>query len=163
MRMKKPILSWRASISPYLEFPPIDLSLAWDSEEQQNSKAAIEEDNLFDFDEFKDQGEKWETNFVAISGKGTIWDDSKQMSYKDFRKGASNTIILIEIPNLGIHWMEPWDLSVDDFIHLRSKLYDPEKRYCVGYADGRVIDMDYGQLMRLEREVFFGAGWGGVS
>ena len=125
-----PILSWRAEVSPYLDYPPIDLSLAWDSEEQQNSKTANHSYNIFDVFDFKDQGEEWETNFVAISGKGTMWDDSKQMSYKDFvsPKNASNTIILMEIPPLKVHWMEPWDLSVDDFMHLRSKIFDPEKK-----------------------------------
>ena len=148
----KPILSWRAAISPYLD-NPINLSLAWDSEKQKNSEAAKNPYNMFQtfnrFNELKVQ----ETNFIAITGEGTVWS-SKPFLLTDEQWDLRETIFILEIPNTGIHWMEPRDFTIEEFLKIRKAEYTPGNYYWIGYANGEVRRYYYEDIMKLTKEDF---------
>ncbi len=57
-----------------------------------------------------------QTDFVMIVGPGTISDGPGSKRIPDIRDGTSNTIMVIEVSGLGINWMEPRDITVDELI-----------------------------------------------
>lgn len=57
------------------------------------------------------------TNYVAVIGPNTAWhSDGSVVSAKDITDGLSNTILLVETKEAGIHYFEPRDLSLDQMI-----------------------------------------------
>jgi prepilin-type processing-associated H-X9-DG protein len=60
------------------------------------------------------QGDPSETSFVMIVGPETISDGPTARKISDIEDGTSNTIMVVEVANSGIHWMEPRDLKAED-------------------------------------------------
>jgi hypothetical protein len=60
-----------------------------------------------------DYGRTPTTNYVAVVGEGTAFPGDRTTRLADFRDGLENTILLMEVANTGIHWMEPRDLRLD--------------------------------------------------
>ncbi len=54
------------------------------------------------------------TSYVMLVGKDTISDGTSATKIEQIHDGTSNTILLVEMSNSNIPWMEPRDLSVDD-------------------------------------------------
>ena len=54
------------------------------------------------------------TNYVAIYGPGTVWDVNRRTSLGEITDGTCNTILVVEIRNSDIHWMEPRDIHIND-------------------------------------------------
>lgn len=52
------------------------------------------------------------TNYVAIVGPETVWPGAGATARGDIQDGAANTLMVVEVANSGIHWMEPRDLHV---------------------------------------------------
>ncbi len=53
-----------------------------------------------------------ETNFVAVVGPGTMFpSDGTSRRLADVTDGPENTLIVVEVVNAGIHWMEPKELD----------------------------------------------------
>jgi Protein of unknown function (DUF1559) len=53
-----------------------------------------------------------ETNFVAVVGPGTMFpSDGTSRRLADVTDGPENTLIVVEVFNAGIHWMEPKELD----------------------------------------------------
>jgi prepilin-type processing-associated H-X9-DG protein len=55
------------------------------------------------------------TNIVAVVGPATAWPGTTPSCSKNCAKGASQTALLVEVANSGIHWMEPRDLELSNF------------------------------------------------
>ena len=53
-----------------------------------------------------------DTSYVAVVGPGTAWPDGAPANLKDITDGHADTILLVEVENSGIHWMEPRDLHI---------------------------------------------------
>jgi hypothetical protein len=51
------------------------------------------------------------TSYVAVVGPGTAWPGATAARIEDIRDGTSNTLMVVEIADSGIHWMEPRDLD----------------------------------------------------
>ena len=51
------------------------------------------------------------SSYVAVVGAGTAWPGATSAKLADFSDGANQTIMLVEMVNSGIHWMEPKDLD----------------------------------------------------
>jgi hypothetical protein len=52
------------------------------------------------------------TNFVAVVGPGTIFpSDGTSRRLADVTDGPENTLIVVEVVNAGMHWMEPRELD----------------------------------------------------
>ncbi|MCA9095201.1 MAG: hypothetical protein KDA68_17060 [Planctomycetaceae bacterium] len=87
------------------------------------------------------------TSYVSIQGSNTLFPDKGTCSLSSIQDKLSNTILLLEMHNSGIHWMEPKDLSVDEAINgiTRKSLPYVTGRYRKGnqgtlaiFADGRI-------------------------
>jgi hypothetical protein len=53
-----------------------------------------------------------ETNFVAVTGPGTVFpSDGTSRRLADVTDGPNNTLIVVEVVDAGIHWMEPKELE----------------------------------------------------
>ena len=59
-----------------------------------------------------DRGGSTETQFVAVVGPGTMFpSDGTSRRLADVTDGPENTLIVVEVVNAGIHWMEPKELD----------------------------------------------------
>ncbi len=48
---------------------------------------------------------------MAIAGPGCIFDATRRTRLGDIRDGVQNTLLLVEVADSGINWMEPRDLD----------------------------------------------------
>jgi len=78
-----------------------------------------------------------DTNIVAIAGPGTAFDGSER-SLEDLDK---DTILLIEVAESGVHWMEPGDLDVRRIPASIARGINGTGMH-VGFADGEVWLLD---------------------
>ena len=109
----RPMHSWRVLILPYLDRQDIwmiyRMNEPWDG--PNNRKLAD-----IDLEVFKCPSDTETpttmTNYVAVVGPNTAWPGTQQISLKDLSDGVGQTILLVEVANSGIHWMEPRDLYV---------------------------------------------------
>ncbi len=62
------------------------------------------------------------TSFVVVVGPDTIYPGSATRRIKDITDGSSNTVVVAEMAESGIHWMEPRDL---DFNAMSFRVNDP--------------------------------------
>ena len=113
----RPKHSWRVLILPVIEqqalFRQYDFREPFDG--PRNRKLASTRGLPYDC---PSDPATWsgETDYVMIVGPGTISDGPQSREIMDFKDGISNTIMLIEVSGLGIHWMEPRDITLDDLI-----------------------------------------------
>jgi prepilin-type processing-associated H-X9-DG protein len=111
----RPMHSWRVLILPYLDQDNIygryNFDEPWDG--PNNSKLAAQMPYYFQclLDPAKGGPQ---TSFVAVVGPRTVWSGSEQLSLDDFADDPSETLMVVEIANSGIHWMEPRDLNISE-------------------------------------------------
>ena len=117
----RPMHSWRVLILPFLEqqslYDQYDFDEPWNG--PNNSKIAAVGPDLFHCpsecaERCGDTSEEHSsmTNYVAIVGPTAAWPGSRPACFKDFTDGTSETVLVVEVANSGIHWMEPRDLHV---------------------------------------------------
>lgn len=160
----KPIHSWRVLILPFIEeqwlYQRYSLSEPWNG--PNNSKLATQIPQVYRCPSHRIEKSPLaeETQYFAIVGPDAAWNSTIGRKIREIRDGTSNTILLIEASGLGVNWMEPRDVSIDEAIDLLTKksrsghtyLHDKfltttyyENSYRnVAYCDGRVEWM--GQL-----------------
>lgn len=117
-----PLYSWRVLILPYLEesnlYDQFHLDEPWDSPHNR----ALSEEAVYSFRCPNDSGNKTDTSYVMVVGPGAISDGPTAKGFQDIHDGSSNTIIVVEMSESGIHWMEPRDLDVTTMSY---KINDP--------------------------------------
>jgi hypothetical protein len=62
------------------------------------------------------------TSYVAVIGDNTFWPGQTTYSMEDLDSDWENKILLIEIPDSDIPWMEPRDISMEGALELFSTL-----------------------------------------
>lgn len=62
----------------------------------------------------EDFKENFESSYVVVSGEGTAFPLSGQVSVTDISDGAENTIILVESATVKPKWSEPRDLFIEN-------------------------------------------------
>jgi hypothetical protein len=122
----KPSYGWRTLILPYLDKLPLYNAYRFDepadgpnnSEHRDKGMPVLHcPASLHHF-----QGQ---TNYLAVVGPGTAWPGSRPANLKkDFPDGASRTILVVEVENSGVHWMDPRDLNFDE---ISFALNDPTR------------------------------------
>jgi len=134
----QPPCSWRVLITPFFTSSPFYMLYRqdepWSSE--SNLKLSARLQHLYHCP--SDASAVAMTSYVAVVGPRTAWPGetprrcdlfpysplAPQQAWEppmtmasgprpDFSRGTSNTVLLVEVANSGIHWMEPRDLEFD--------------------------------------------------
>jgi prepilin-type processing-associated H-X9-DG protein len=104
--------SWRSLILPYMEctnlYEAIDFDEPWDSEHNSSLHGIA----VPIFQCPKEGQFSVYTDYVVVVGPETLFPDSQSVAFDDVADGVTNTIMVVEVANSGIHWMEPRDLHV---------------------------------------------------
>jgi len=115
----KKLHSWRTIILPYVEgsaaYGQIDLNEPWDSPRNQSVAGMMPACYRCPNDATNGPGSMY-TNYVAVSGVGTILEGEKAHGIRDVLDGTSNTVMVVEATGSGIHWMEPRDMDLNAFV-----------------------------------------------
>ena len=84
------------------------------------------------------------TDYVAIVGSGHMFNGSESRNRSEILDGDSETILIVEVINSNIHWMEPRDLTLDQLLtgsptdqHLRTMSNHPGGFHAL-FCDGKV-------------------------
>lgn len=132
----QPHHSWRVAISPFIECSPFYDRYSFD--QPWNSPGNLSAGQTWLFYLYRcpsGPSAVGMTDYLAVTGAMTAWPVPAARRLQDFSKGTSQTILVVEHVNSGIHWLEPRDLPFDqlDFTILgRSPQGDPP-------ADRRLI------------------------
>lgn len=139
-----PMHSWRVLILPYMEqqalYKAYDFSEPWNG--PNNSKLANQMPVLFWTP--SENASTTYTNIVVITGPGTAFPGSRSTRYADFTDGTANTILLTEIANSTVPWLQPVDIEIEKCTRLvndpdaLSISAAPWRRPYVVFADGIV-------------------------
>jgi uncharacterized protein DUF1559 len=111
----KPMHSWRTLLLPYLDRPDLhrtyDFEEPWDS--PKNRRVHVQLDYLNCPADPPVSVTDDCTNFVVVTGPGTIFPDGRTTKLRDI-KDPARTILLVEIIKMpsDIHWSEPRDLPI---------------------------------------------------
>jgi hypothetical protein len=110
----RPMHSWRVLILPFAEQKPLYDAYRFDEpwDGPNNRKLHNQYPAYFCCPACWQKQPKGETNYVAVVGPDTLWPGEKATSFAGLIDGSSNTIMVVEVHNSGIHWMEPRDLHV---------------------------------------------------
>jgi hypothetical protein len=115
----KPLYSGRVLLLPYLEqqslYEAWDLSKPWDS--PQNLPLARTTLEYF-HDPSAGKGQLFQTDYLFVTGRGTIFEDGPPIYLYDVTDGVSNTIMMVEVKQSGISWAEPRDLDISKLSRL---------------------------------------------
>lgn len=109
----KPKHSWRVLILPFLGeqdlFNKYDFSEPWDS--PVNAKVAEQMPDVFACP--SDEGVKVvdETSYMVVTGSKTVFPKSSSTRKADIGDDLSLTIMLVEVHDSGVSWLEPKDIE----------------------------------------------------
>jgi prepilin-type processing-associated H-X9-DG protein len=109
--------SWRVLLLPYLDQGPLYVQYRFDEpwDGPNNRKLADKILHVFNCPSEvhgDGKGTATMTSYVAVVGPETAWPGTKPTTIRDIKDGTSNTLLIVEVANSGIHWMEPRDLHV---------------------------------------------------
>ena len=132
----QPMHSWRVLLLPFLEqqhlYEQYDFSKPWDAPE--NSELADRMPDIYGCPTDSDADDN-ETDYVVVTGPGTVFEGAKRVSFPQIRDGRSNTIMLVEVSDSFINWLEPTDVTVAELIRHSS---NHNGGYNAGFCDGSV-------------------------
>jgi hypothetical protein len=153
----KPLYSGRVLLLPYLEqqslYDAWNLSQPWDS--PQNLPLARTTLEYF-HDPSAGKGRLSQTDYLFVTGRGTIFEDGPPIHLYDVTDGSSNTILMVEVKQSGINWAEPRDLDLPKL----SRLPPGNRRSgnLVLFADGGTKLLPPGTLIQKIRAAATRAG-----
>ncbi|MFH1923215.1 MAG: DUF1559 domain-containing protein, partial [Planctomycetota bacterium] len=104
----RPMHSWRVLILPYMEQGPLYDQYRFDEPwDGPNNRQLANIPVRYYACPRPGKQPSTTTNYVAIVGPDTAWPESNTTTVGDFTDGTSNTLLVVEVANSGIHWMEP--------------------------------------------------------
>lgn len=107
----KPWHSWRVLILPYIEqdslFKVYRFDEPWNG--PNNSQLACQMPRMLAFT--GTERPTTTTNYLAVVGAETVWPGATGRKREELKDGWSETILIVENLGLGVHWMEPRDLT----------------------------------------------------
>jgi len=107
----RPLHSWRTLVLPFLEQADLYEQYRFDEpwNGPNNSQLAARIPNVLQCPSEPNDY----TNYLLITGPETAWGEGLAPTFADFKDGTSNTIVLVEVADSGIQWMEPRDLTLE--------------------------------------------------
>ena len=109
----KPMHSWRVLLLPYLEQNNLYKQYRFDEPWYGPNNSQLHSTPLKIFCCPSEAAfDATKTNYVAVVGPETAWPGSDRTRSADFKDALANTVLLVEVKNSGIHWMEPRDLDL---------------------------------------------------
>jgi hypothetical protein len=113
----RPMHSWRVLILPFLGeqalYDQYRFTEPWDG--PHNSvlrKQPLAAFNCASENRKNGRTESTMTSYVAVIGPETAWPGDQSVSIGDIADGTSATLLVVEVRDSGIHWMEPRDLNI---------------------------------------------------
>jgi prepilin-type processing-associated H-X9-DG protein len=111
----QPMHSWRVLILPFLAedstYQAYDFSEPWDSP----SNAAVTNRVIPAYQCASDTtGTGPTTNYMVITGPGTVFDGAKATKLSEITDGTSNTLLVVEVTATNVNWAEPVDLDASN-------------------------------------------------
>jgi hypothetical protein len=108
----RPMHSWRVLILPYIGkqtlYDQYRFDEPWDGPNNRN----LHGDRVRTYEcPTQPFGGTPITSYVAVVGPTTIWPSAASAKQQDVRDGLSKTLMVVEMADSGIHWMEPRDLD----------------------------------------------------
>ncbi|MCA9076906.1 MAG: DUF1559 domain-containing protein [Planctomycetaceae bacterium] len=149
----KPMHSWRVLLLPFFEqrdaYEDYDFNEPWNG--PNNGKASTEQTAVT----FRCPGHPYAnelhlTDYVAVTGPKTVFTEGQSKSLSDIR---DDTILLLEIPDSDIHWMEPRDLGIEDALKIAVSSRHPMGA-AVLRANSSVVRIDPDTSEASLREMF---------
>lgn len=111
----RPMHSWRVLILPYMEeqtlYASYRMNEPWDG--PNNSRLANQMPRMFR--SYTEPESTEFTNVVAVTGLGTAFPPGDTTALSDFLDGPGNSIMLTEISESKVPWLQPRDLEVANF------------------------------------------------
>jgi hypothetical protein len=116
-RAGKPVLSWRVAIAGYCFYQTnfaegMDLDQPWNSPKNANFLAGFHAGSFIHCPSSGKKPENPLTDYVAVVGPHTLWPGKVPGDLKKHPKG----ILVVEWPRSNIHWAEPRDITVEEFL-----------------------------------------------
>jgi len=108
----KPIHSWRVLLLPFLEQRDLYDKYRFDEPWNGRNNSKLHHTRMRLFECLADKQVTGETSYVAIVGAETAWPGEVGTRSYEIKDAFSSTILLAEVHNSGIHWMEPRDLEL---------------------------------------------------
>jgi hypothetical protein len=108
----KPMHSWRVLLLPYLEQNALYRQYRFDEPWDGPNNSQLHDTRVKIYLCPSERTNTFATNYVVVTGSQTIWPGATPTKLADIKDGPHNTIILVEVHNSGIHWMEPRDLDI---------------------------------------------------
>src|SRR5262249_41988103 len=102
-----------------------------------------------------------QTDFLFVTGKGTIFEAGKASPMATVTDGTSNTLVLVEVRNSGVAWAEPKDLDISQPMSLPPGNHPGGN--LAAFADGSVRFMSKNVTPNLVRELATKDGGENVS
>ena len=110
----RPMHSWRVLILPFMDHKALyDLyrfDEPWDG--PNNAKLGAQYVSIYGCPSDAHADGNTDTSYVAVVGSGTAWPGEKAAKLSAIKDGSENTLLVVEVHNSGIHWMEPRDLHI---------------------------------------------------
>ena len=138
------IHSWRTLLLPHLErrdlIERFDLTIAWDDPHNQEVSNTI-------IKIFRCPRYRWNRgatiSYLAVIGPNTAWPGARGSKLEDFKDGAGNTILLIEVAEPHIPWAKPFDLDIQTMfsnpaLPKPSSLHRHPRGFYALFADGSI-------------------------
>ncbi|CAK9026236.1 DUF1559 domain-containing protein [Durusdinium trenchii] len=112
----RPLHSWRTLLLPYLNssqlielYRRLDLSVPWDHSVNRQVLEELGPVAAYQCPADTESRDETATSIVAVVGPHTCWWPGQEFALRDLTL-PSETIMVVEIADSGIHWMEPRDL-----------------------------------------------------
>jgi len=130
----RPLCSWRFQILPLLEAVMMGIETADRWDDPANRWWITGPHPVYCFFPEKPFPQRVRTNVVAVTGPGTAFDEEFTFSLGDL---DDDTILVIDVADSDVHWMEPGDLDVRDLEQSVVQGVDGDGIHVL-FADGEV-------------------------